>query len=381
MNLSHVSATGWESSTKLALVALRRLLVVGAFALAGAWTHAAPTYHLTDLGSLGGAYTFATDINDSGQVVGYGQNGEADERGFIWQDGVIEEIGTIRGGRESRAYAVNNIGTVVGWSTTSGRGPHAFTWTSQKGVRELPLGSERISYANAINGQGVIAGSYMVDDLAQRAFAIVNGQFTDLGTLGGDYSEANDVNEHGAIAGTAADADGNARGFVWTEEAGLRALSTLGGSFSSGQAINWHGMVAGIAETTNGYHAVIWDANGNIIDLDAANGTESSQALDLNDSGRVVGQTFVEAGARAVMWTPEGKFIDLNLAVDESIDGWVLEGAVAINNHGQIVGYGTVNGEIHSYLLTPVPEPGSVFALSAGLAGLLYRRRKRRSHP
>ncbi|MGA2696202.1 MAG: hypothetical protein ABSE92_09070 [Terriglobales bacterium] len=32
---------------------------------------------------------------------------------------------------------------------------------------------------------------------------------------------------------------------------------------------------------------------------------------------------------------------------------WTLSTAYAINNSGQITGYGTINGENHAYLLTP----------------------------
>ena len=67
--------------------------------------------------------------------------------------------------------------------------------------------------------------------------------------------------------------------------------------------------------------------------------------------------------------------------------GWTLQYAEAINNAGQITGYGTINGQTHAFLLTPsiapaVPEPGSV-ALCAGLAVAgagLARKRRRVSH-
>ncbi|MBV9274591.1 MAG: hypothetical protein JO333_11905, partial [Verrucomicrobia bacterium] len=34
--------------------------------------------------------------------------------------------------------------------------------------------------------------------------------------------------------------------------------------------------------------------------------------------------------------------------------GWILQTATGINNAGQIVGYGTINGQIHAFLLTPL---------------------------
>jgi probable HAF family extracellular repeat protein len=54
--------------------------------------------------------------------------------------------------------------------------------------------------------------------------------------------------------------------------------------------------------------------------------------------------------------------------------GWELSGAVAINDSGQIVGSGIINGQTHAYLLDTTPEPGSMALLSIGLvAGCLRR--------
>jgi probable HAF family extracellular repeat protein len=54
--------------------------------------------------------------------------------------------------------------------------------------------------------------------------------------------------------------------------------------------------------------------------------------------------------------------IDLNYAV-ANLNGWTLESAAAINDLGQIVGYGTIDGVEHAFLLDPgmvaVPEPST----------------------
>src|SRR5881296_3143011 len=43
----------------------------------------------------------------------------------------------------------------------------------------------------------------------------VNGAMTDLGTLGGSFGWAADVNDFGQIAGTSSNATGSSRAFVW----------------------------------------------------------------------------------------------------------------------------------------------------------------------
>jgi probable HAF family extracellular repeat protein len=55
--------------------------------------------------------------------------------------------------------------------------------------------------------------------------------------------------------------------------------------------------------------------------------------------------------------------------------GWNLVEATALNDVGQIVGYGTNPlGQTHAFLLTPTPEPGCAGALLLGACGLLMRR-------
>jgi probable HAF family extracellular repeat protein len=67
------------------------------------------------LGNLGGEWSIAWDINDYGQVVGYGDIGEGRHRAFYWDrmNGMIE-LPTYGG--NSYARAINNHGQIVGYS-------------------------------------------------------------------------------------------------------------------------------------------------------------------------------------------------------------------------------------------------------------------------
>ena len=52
---------------------------------------------------------------------------------------------------------------------------------------------------------------------------------------------------------------------------------------------------------------------------------------------------------------------------------------ICVNNSGQIAGYGTYDGVMNAFLLTPTPEPSTLLLTGAGLMGLLaYAWRKRR---
>ena len=58
---------------------------------------------MLDLGTLGGDNSYATGINDAGQVVGYSETGETYTEGaqvvnvvhgFVWYQGVMYDLGT-----------------------------------------------------------------------------------------------------------------------------------------------------------------------------------------------------------------------------------------------------------------------------------------------
>jgi uncharacterized protein (TIGR03437 family) len=59
-----------------------------------------------------------------------------------------------------------------------------------------------------------------------------------------------------------------------------------------------------------------------------------------------------------------GKIYDLNTLVTNA-NGWTLTNATAVNDAGQIVGGGFVNGQEHAFLLTPVVATGPTPTISA----------------
>ena len=64
--------------------------------------------------------------------------------------------------------------------------------------------------------------------------------------------------------------------------------------------------------------------------------------------------------------------VDLNTLIDP-LSGWELSAATAINDAGQITGYGVIGGQNHAFLLTPVPEPTTLALLALGLPLLVGR--------
>ena len=77
---------------------------------------------ITHLGSLNGnPYTFATDINKSGQIVGASDSPARNHgrHAFLWQDGAMSDLGTMGRDTQSLARAISDNGTVVGESSGS----------------------------------------------------------------------------------------------------------------------------------------------------------------------------------------------------------------------------------------------------------------------
>jgi probable HAF family extracellular repeat protein len=97
---------------------------------------------ITDLGTLGGDNSYATGINDAGQVVGDSRTAAGTTHAFITgPNGVgMTDLGTL-GGDYSTASGINDAGQVVGWYSAEpfGEGErHAFiTGVNSEGMTDL----------------------------------------------------------------------------------------------------------------------------------------------------------------------------------------------------------------------------------------------------
>ena len=88
-------------------------------------------------------------------------------------------------------------------------------------------------------------------------------------------------------------------------------------------------------------------------DLGTLTGTNSI-AYGINNSAQVVGSAYLtgNTATHAFVWQKSGGMTDLNALLPAG-SGWVLTVASSINDGGQIVGSGTINGQIHAFVLTP----------------------------
>lgn len=173
------------------------------------------------------------------------------------------------------------------------------------------------------------------------------------GNLGGQ-SNLFYLNDAGQVFGYARTANQENRAFLWSENEGRY---DLGISSNLGQWVNPN--------------------NLGTLGSDWRNSTYSPEGLN----GIRVGRDWLEP--RAVLWEND-VMTDLNSLIPAN-SGWFLLEASSINKLGQIVGNGTINGQRHAFLLTPisqapsVPEPASTFGLlTLGIfgAGNVLRRQQ-----
>lgn len=330
---------------------------------------AAPIYRVVDLGSLGGP-SAATAVNSTGAAAGWSLTG-AQSIQAMGSNGV-GSVQSLDPTHQSQAFGINDAGQVVGIRYDENGNAEATMWFSDGGIAALGGAN---SYAMAINNAGTVAG-------AQSGQAV---RFTSGGPAGvgvnTPWSAANDINASGAVAGTAQLASGAFRAFTAPGSGPVTMLGTLGGLSSYGQAINSAGWLAGGSTTATGYlHAFLY-ANGQMQDLGTLGGGANSSAYGANDFGQVVGYSQIAGGdSNAFLWS-NGQLRDLNDLI-ASETGWRLLEASAINNQGQIVGFGIFNGVQRAFRLDPnneavpdlgIPEPGTWLLVALGLAGIAVR--------
>jgi probable HAF family extracellular repeat protein len=301
---------------------------------------------IINLGTLGGYESGAGQVNSRGQVVGFSSNTTADPcpslfgigtqtRAFLWENGKMKDLGTL-GGPDAAAVFINEQGQAAGLSYTNSI-THAstgvcttdpFLWDKGKMIDLGTLGGTFGSTGETVslNSRGQVVGlSNLAGDLVFHAFLWPgeDGKMRDLGTFGGDNSEANEINDAGEIIG-----------WAWTVD--------------------------------SVQHAFFWK-NGQMTDIGTLDGDCSSNAFGINNRGQVVGLSVTCDGSsdRAFLWE-EGQIIDLNVFVPPGTD-LTLADVERINERGEILGIGNLsNGDARAFLLIPVgnDDPAGITASS-----------------
>ena len=336
----------------------------------------AQTYSITDLGTLSGfSSTYVSDNNNTGFATGCSDNSvlptvpctsNLPSDAFLWSrsEGMLD-LGNLPGNDQSVGFEVNDSRVVVGYSGNLQAGTYQpFVWTKGKGMVQLPTlqGGSEFSFATAITSKGLIVGESEVSngDVDAVIWTQSGGTYNvhDIGILpGAPYCYSYDINEKQQVTGIAYfDAAGTMyHGFLWSNSKGWKDLGTLpGGTHSKGNWMTDSGVVTGISDSAqypNGV-TVYWNA-GKIHSIGTLPGGTSSSPGFISDTFQILGDSTVTGGdSHAFIWTQKTGMLDLNNMIPPN-SGWVLHHASSIDKTGHIVGYGTINGANHGFLLTP----------------------------
>ncbi len=260
----------------------------------------------------------------------------------------------------SGATAVNASGGTAGISAQAGFPSVSMAVVSASGgsFAAAPVPSNIIgsSYAYAINAAGNVGGGYFTSNpdgtnYVEHAFVVRDGKGVDLGTLDrdgkmGKNAQVNGLNNGGQATGTAYDHRQVQQAFrVDGGGTSLTLINPLtGGQFALGNGINQAGIVVGASDTSHGsvhaFTAIGLVAN----DLTAKDPslvfTGNSSGMAINDSGQVAGYGSLNPGINhAFLTDASGHLADLGVLANSTSSY-----ARGLNNLGQAVGFCDNNG-------------------------------------
>ena len=338
---------------------------------AGQTVHAQTGYDIVDLGSLNGGYSAAYGINNLGQVCGASsqilQDGSIGYRPVIFSGGQVQDLGRFGTAYVMpqpgivRANSINDRGEVVGTTDIDNYAGGQFLYSNGV-LQQLPYSTQ-----NAIANNGDRAGG---PDANNHAYLYNKGIYTDMGTLGGIGSEAFALNNVGQVVGQAEVSHVISVPFTafLYQNGKMQDIGKDTGLYNStGYGINDSGGVVGAGQVVSGdystYRAFIWQ-KGQSQTLGTLGGA-SSDALAVNKYGVVVGYSNLSNRLTDPFVYQNGQMSDLFAGT-----GWISGQATAINDSGQIVGYGFHNGVNRAFLATPKAAPAPSSLLVCGLGCL-----------
>jgi probable HAF family extracellular repeat protein len=349
-------------------------------------------YAVVDLGTLGGSLSWAYDLNNNDQVVGYANDADGNDRAFLFTDangngvadtGEMVNLGVLAGDGASYAYGVNELGQVVGTSRTVPLGADG----DERAVRFNPgAAPANLGVGTGSNGYG--SGASDISDSAQVVGGVLSGNnyvpyvrsaagTVSTFTLPAPYNlwgEARAINDAGFVVGYSGSTLGDS-GFLRSPTGTLTPVGHENPAqpYNYAWDVNDAGQVVGEGFNSAGdYHGFIWQ-NGAATDLGTLPGMGSSEAYGVNNSGAAVGRVEppdgVQASTRAFLYR-DGAMVDLNDLIPAT-SGYFVADARAINDRGAIAAEAfTPTGAIHAVLLVPsASATGRVFYNNSAFDG------------
>lgn len=237
-------------------------------------------YHVISLAPM----VLPAAINSAGQVAG-----DCGSDGCLWESGRVTYFGGMRvffGMYAQDNDVMNDAGQVVGIC----EGPstsHACMWDRGHGLTDLGAGDW--SFPRAINGTGDIVGGMSLN--GYQGFVWRNGVLTGLNF------QPQGINSRGQVVGAT---------ILW-DHGVITDLGSLGGPYTDAVKVNAAGQVAGLSVITSDpyqWHAFLWD-HGAMMDLGRGGSVleDMYRPIQVNARGQVLSNDFsVEGVPGAWLW-------------------------------------------------------------------------------
>jgi len=338
-------------------------------------------YSVIDLGTLGGTFSFAGGLSNSGWVEGASTlPGDTALHAFLWRDGVMTDLGTLGGPNSVATLPPSESGRAAGFAEAPtpdplgedfcGFGTHLvclpFLW-KRGAMTALPTLGGNNGEAAEINDRAGVVGlaentipeptCKPPEVLQFKPVIWQKGEVKELPTFPGDPAGlAETINDWGEAAGYSGNCTTAFHALLWQNGRAID-LGNLGGALNNIAAdINNQGEVTGQSDLPGdtSFHAFLWKG-GVMTDLGILPGDINSAGTGVNSKDQVVGGSNSATSARAFLWQ-NGVMTDLNTLIPPGSPLFLLGASGAINSRGQIAGFALVisTGEVHAFLATPV---------------------------
>lgn len=322
---------------------------------------------------LSGTNNTGAAINASGDVVGTGAESRLPQA-FLWQPSAGVNWLSSLGGDWSAANGMNDSGAVVGFSLTTANLQHAFLWTPASAMQDLTpdLTSTGGAAARAINSTNQVVGYYFPNG-SSNTLGFLWTQNAGLQNLGAAGTLAFAINNSGTVVGQTPVAKGYRHAFSWTAAAGITDLGTLDGEESAALSINNMGWIVGTSLTSNKnglLHGFVWIPSKGMQDLDniAAHFSPKDRqtyTAQVNDSGVIAistnagGYLLIPTMTMLVASSPNpsvlGQPVTFTVTMT-SIAGPPADGeAVQFVVNGSVMGSATLAGGVAQFTTSALP--------------------------